>query len=241
MGEDRALYNALIQQQETELVGVNVDRYNTEVERHFRSKELVDESIRLLVESGVLRQEEQADQVYEHQLAKDQAYMDLQTFVEDDEGDRLNTQQQVDRVEMKSTEIARLLKDKEALTKQVSAVDEAVKKQSAEVNKTSKDKHYDAYQKIDGISDAPKKPIKIANSLGKEYPEGVSQESFSKSDAYGLVTIIFTRRVVVIDGHADVYVRTQTLSGITYSKNGNPIVSHVWQKETQSAHLERHF
>jgi len=241
LGEDRAVYNALIQQQETELAGVNIDRYNTEVERHFRSKELVDESIRLLVESGVLRQEEQADQVHEHQLAKDQAYMDLQTFIEDDEGDRLNTQQQVDRVDMKSTEITRVLKDKEALARQVAAVDEAVKKQSTEVNKTSKDKHYDAYQKIEGVSDAPKKPIKVANSLGKEYPEGVSQESFSKSDADGLVTTIFTRRVVVIDGHADVYVRTQTLSGITYSKNGNPIVSHVWQKETQSAHLERHF
>ena len=139
LGEDRAVYNALIQQQETELAGVNIDRYNTEVERHFRSKELVDESIRLLVESGVLRQEEQADQVHEHQLAKDQAYMDLQTFIEDDEGDRLNTQQQVVQVNTHLSandakgKISKLSADKITVDEAVKKLDSTISKKRGEI------------------------------------------------------------------------------------------------------------
>ena len=104
------------------------------------------------------------------------------------------------------------------------------------------DKHLTAQQSIHDRKEdlSADKPV-IANSIGKEYPEGVSQESFTQNDENGLMKAIITRRVVVIGGKGDIYIRTQTLSSITYSKNGSPSSERVWQKETQGPSLEKHF
>lgn len=80
-----------------------------------------------------------------------------------------------------------------------------------------------------------------ANDLGKLYPEGVSQEQFEQYDEEGLLNAVVTRRVVVKNGHGDIYVRIQKLSGLTYSKNGEPTTEYVWQRETQDATLQRNY
>ena len=162
--------------------------------------------------------------------------------LEGDYDDRLYAEKQINNSYAKVTETSNEEKNKleESNTALVEVNRTHVAKESA-INIGKKEDLYEAQSKLNNVSDKPiEKPI-IANSLGDEYPEGVSQESFTRSDSDGLVTTIITRRVVVIEGHANVYVRTQSLNGITYSKNGKPSLSATWSKETQGSHLERHY
>ena len=82
---------------------------------------------------------------------------------------------------------------------------------------------------------------KVANALGSQYPEGVNQETFEQTDENGLLKALITRRVVVMNGYGAIYVRTQTLNGTTYSKNGVPASELIWQKETQDARLVKNY
>jgi PIN domain nuclease of toxin-antitoxin system len=111
---------------------------------------------------------------------------------------------------------------------------------SKDLNKQD-DKHYKAQESIhDKQKEPDPKPI-VKNAIGSQYPEGVSQESFTQKDQNGLMTSIITRRIVVIEGKGTVYVRTQTLQATTYSKNDQPISEYVWQKETQGSNLKRNY
>lgn len=109
-------------------------------------------------------------------------------------------------------------------------------------NKAQVTKNYDARKMIEKIeSKEVKFDDKLANEIGKGYPEGVSQESFNQNGSDGLPVAVLTRRIVVKNGNGQVYVRKQTLSGITYSKNGFPSSEHVWQSETQDASLIKNY
>lgn len=100
---------------------------------------------------------------------------------------------------------------------------------------------YDAKKEIDKVEVKAVNPANVPNTLGEKYPAGVSQEIFQRKDEAGILSAIITRRIVVIEGRGNEYVKTQTNHATTYSKNGKPITEFVWQKETQDAKLQRHY
>lgn len=103
------------------------------------------------------------------------------------------------------------------------------------------DKNFKNQATLDSLS--TQKPIdapKAKNDLGNTYPEGVSEDKFDRYDAEGLLTAVVTRRIVVVEGHGSEYQKIQSLSGITYMKNGEPTSEYVWQKETTGPKLVKH-
>jgi hypothetical protein len=79
-----------------------------------------------------------------------------------------------------------------------------------------------------------------ANALGQQFPEGVTEENFVIKDEDGLVVEVKTRRIVVINGVGNVYVRFSNKYGVTYTKNGVSITEYQWIKETQNAKLPKY-
>jgi tetratricopeptide (TPR) repeat protein len=80
----------------------------------------------------------------------------------------------------------------------------------------------------------------IANSLAEQFPAGITEENYPLYDDEGLLISMMTRRIVVKDGRGDVYLKSTSRAGTTYSKNGTPIAEAIWAKETQDAKLEKH-
>jgi hypothetical protein len=80
----------------------------------------------------------------------------------------------------------------------------------------------------------------VANTLAEEFPEGVTEQNFTINDDDGLLIEMKTRRIVVKNGRGDVYVRSSTKYGTTYTKNGEAVTEYVWQRDTQDAKLVRH-
>ncbi len=132
-------------------------------------------------------------------------------------------------------------KKQEKNTELVKDVNTALDAERTNRGTEKQEKILSTQQNLDGISSDRPEKIRVKNALGAEYPEGVSQESFTQNDENGLMKAIITRRIVVINGEGNVYVRTQTLHGITYTKNDVPTTEHVWNKETMGPHLQKHY
>jgi hypothetical protein len=132
-------------------------------------------------------------------------------------------------------------KNQTGFNQKIGDATKAIDAGNAGLEEANKNKNLSNQEKLTTVESKKTEKVKLANSLGKEYPEGVSQESFTQSDQKGLMTSIITRRIVVVEGHGDVYVRTQTLQSVTYTKNGQPTTEMVWQRETQGPHLQKHY
>ena len=80
----------------------------------------------------------------------------------------------------------------------------------------------------------------IANQLGEQFPEGVTEENFITRDDDDIVVEVKTRRIVVVNGSGSVYMRYSNRYGVTYTKNGLAITEYQWIKETQNAKLPKY-
>jgi epidermal growth factor receptor substrate 15 len=106
-------------------------------------------------------------------------------------------------------------------------------------NESHKDKLSDNQVKIDdGDYEKREKPI-IPNSLGDEFPEGVTEKTYIKRDKDDVPVQIIVRRIVVRQGKGVEYRRVQTRNGVTYSRDGESITEAIWINETQGADLVR--
>jgi epidermal growth factor receptor substrate 15 len=232
----------IIKQGNKELAEDHFYEYNNELKKYVSNKAVIEDEV---TTSGVINEKAKdahAKKVTYVEIMDKKARVDTEEDQLSDETERLNARKSIEDVYSdRETETA---KESDKLVENTEKLADVSK--TIDADKTAqaigeKEKHYDAAAKISKVDDSPGKKVKVKNELGEEYPEGVSQESFTRKDENGLMTAIITRRIVVVEGHADVYVRTQTLHGVTYTKNGKPSLEHVWNKETQGPHLERHY
>lgn len=159
-----------------------------------------------------------------------------------DDQERLNTQRDIEirkeeKIQREAVETQRAIEKAENMKDLEKGINTTNASQQAEKTQSS----YDAKKEIDKVEVKAVTPAHVKNTLGEKYPEGVSQEVFQRKDEAGILSAIVTRRVVVIEGRGNEYVKTQTNSATTYSKNGKPVTEFVWQKETQDAKLQRHY
>ncbi|MFT5861019.1 MAG: epidermal growth factor receptor substrate 15, partial [Flavobacteriaceae bacterium] len=216
--------------------------YNGEVEKHLSSQAAINSELEKRKDIQIIADEAMVQKVANAELMSEKARSSSSQAEMTDEVARQNVVQSVNLISMRMKE--KEIADAQKVKDNAKLLNDARKtrgSQAAISQEEAKEKALANQQAIHNVDNSPQAKPRIKNALGEEYPEGVSQESFKNVDNEGLMKSIITRRVVVIEGHADVYVRTQTLYGITYSKNSNPSLSNVWNSETQGPDLVRHY
>ena len=127
---------------------------------------------------------------------------------------------------------------------QIDESNEALKGDQIKLEASKRGKNSDQREKllknqseIDKQDNTKKEKPIIPNTIGDEYPEGVTEESYIKKDKEGIPVQIIVRRIVVTEGRGVEYRRIQTRNGVAYSRNGESITEAIWNKETQNANL----
>jgi len=69
------------------------------------------------------------------------------------------------------------------------------------------------------------------SSYTKDYPQGVTEEVFTRKNADGDVSEVTVRRIVVKGDHGNEYRKVVSKSGTYYFKNGKTITNQVWDME----------
>ena len=213
-------------------------KYAAETEKHLKEKGFINR------ENTIISAQIEKDKVKVD--AKNQAIYTQSTKIASeqisDEAERLTQSANIAKQVAENEKKAQLFKENgESNTKKVGDVSKNLQDGNDGNFLQQHTKSQSAQLKLDKVETSKPKKVKLANSLGQEYPEGVSQESFTQSDENGLMKSIITRRIVVQNGHGTVYVRTQTLHAITYTKNDQPTTEYIWQIETTGPGLQKHY
>lgn len=239
---NRLATTEIIHQGNKNLDDLAYEAYNSETEKYLKNKAIINEQV--TKNDGV---SELADANHTSNLSAIDI-LDKKANTSSDENSLSDEDQRLRaraNVEMHSTSVEEnstvSTKKQEENSAKIDDANRAMNAEEANKGISQQDKSYSTQTKLNTIENKQPEKVILANSLGQEYPEGVSQESFTQTDENGLMTSVITRRIVVINGHGNVYVRTQTLHAITYTKNGQPATEHLWQKETSGPHLEKHY
>lgn len=187
-------------------------------EAHANKQQQVEESEDQVQRAGALKKEE--DQRKQTQT--------VQTLEEQDN--------------QNSQDAAEKSKEAQELNQEIVASLDQTNESRSEKAESKKQSAQDVQNFLDGLENNTSQYSEtVANTLGEEFPEGVTQQNFVRRDSEGLPVKIVTRRIVVVNGRGDVYIRIQTKFGTTYSKNGTQVTSTVWDKETDNGKLVKHF
>lgn len=232
----------IIHQGSKNLDDLAYEAYNSETEKYLKNKAIINEQV--IKNDGVseLADANNASNISTIDLLDKKANTTSNENSMSDEDQRLKAKANVEMHAASVEENATVsTKKQEGNSAKFDDMNRTMNAEDANKGVSQQDKSYSTQAKLNNIENKQPEKVILANSLGQEYPEGVSQESFTQTDENGLMTSVITRRIVVINGHGNVYVRTQTLHAITYTKNGQPATEHLWQKETTGPHLEKHY
>lgn len=218
------------------------EAYSKETVKYLQNEKSIEKHVNETSNVNILADENHSLNVNSIELLDKKANASNVINEQNDDAERLKTTATVDIINTNVGENTKNSNKKQELNSQkLDDVSRTIDADKTNADNNQQEKHYDAQSKLSSIESKQPEKVKLANSLGQEYPEGVTQESFTQSDENGLMTAVITRRIVVINGHGNVYVRTQTLHAVTYTKNGVPTTEMLWQKETQGPHLEKHY
>lgn len=239
---DRQVTEAVIKNESREIDDQAYEDYNNETVKYLKNQNELRNVSTTLTDIDALAEDKHAIKVQEvTKIDKNSTIVSQESNLTDEE----TRQKAKSSIVVANTEVelnsTTSTKKQEANAAKMSDVSKAKDADNLNQDKKDVEKHYAAQKQLSSVDNSKPEKVIIANTLGQEYPEGVSQESFTQSDENGLMTAIITRRVVVINGQGNVYVRTQTLNSITYTKNGEATTEYTWQRETQGPHLERHY
>jgi tetratricopeptide (TPR) repeat protein len=226
----------------TEVEDAQFEEFLNENEKYLKNKKEISKINENLTEGEENAEERRTESLSKmNELEQNSSTMN-DIAIESDDLQRQRTSERINVMDQSSAENAEATAQRqENNTDKINNVVIAADLKSNNRDQEQKEKAQSTQEQLNNIESTQPVKVHSANSLGNEYPEGVSQETFKQNDEYGLLVAIVTRRVVVINGEGNVYVRTQTNYNTTYSKNGQPTTEYVWQRETQGGNLKKNY
>jgi hypothetical protein len=226
----------------TEVEDAQFEEFLNENEKYLKNKKEISKINENLTEGEENAEERRTESLSKmNDLEQNSSTMN-DIAIESDDLQRQRTAERINVMDQSSAENAEATAQRqENNTDKINNVVIAADLKSNNRDQEQKEKAQSTQEQLNNIESTQPVKVHSANSLGNEYPEGVSQETFKQNDEYGLLVAIVTRRVVVINGEGNVYVRTQTNYNTTYSKNGQPTTEYVWQRETQGGNLKKNY